>query len=226
MVEQIPYRIPWAGRLRQVDFSKVPPSVSHRLPSGYAQYVRLFHPFVERSINSADRQPVPHGTRWAELAALAQVGFGPTLTGRQVDAMLPGENWTECPWCVWEGELEEATAAALFDLLDDGGLALFAFDLTASIHGSGQVLFQASSVAERSEVIDAARAAGPSSATTAEVVWAADERWISVTDYDLSSTYLALDHDLAERVLGDEFLETVEVALDTRVDHHADEQQT
>lgn len=42
------------------------------------------------------------------------------------------------------------------------------------------------------------------------------------TDYDLDSTYIACDEDLAEAILADPTLEALQVSRDTRVDDAAD----
>jgi len=43
-----------------------------------------------------------------------------------------------------------------------------------------------------------------------------------MTDFDLTSTYVACRSELAERLLADEVLEVVPVSLMTRVDSRAD----
>ena len=60
------------------------------------------------------------------------------------------------------------------------------------------------------------------SAPGPEFVWPADRPWVVNTDYDLNSTYIACDEDLAEAILTDPTLEVLPVSRDTRVDDAAD----
>jgi hypothetical protein len=60
------------------------------------------------------------------------------------------------------------------------------------------------------------------SAPGPEFVWPADRSWILNTDYDLDSTYVACDEDLAEAILADPTLEALPVSRDTWVDDGAD----
>lgn len=206
-----------------------PAVVENLLPRGFDRYLRLFHPFVARGSDPADRTPIVHGPTWREMAHQAGVAFVGTLTYRQIESVLPGTDWRDCPWALWEGELEEGTARELFDTLDDGGDGpwLFGFGLAAII-GSAEhrpLLFSTPSPDHRRAVVDAARRSGATQLTTAEFVHPVDRRWITFTDYDLASTYLATSIEMAHRLLANESLEIVEVQLDTRVDDHADEQQ-
>ena len=134
------------------------------LPPGYDCYLRLFHPFVRRGAESADRRPVEHGSSWRELARQAQVPYAATLTVRQLGPALPGEGWEDCPWELWEGELEEGVAKALFGTLAEHSTEpyFFAFGLAAVIAGTDHrpLLFSAPSLDDRQAAIDEVREAG------------------------------------------------------------------
>ena len=55
-----------------------------------------------------------------------------------------------------------------------------------------------------------------------EYVWPADRSWIVITDYDLVSTYIACDANLAALLLRTDDLELLPVTIETRIDSRAD----
>ena len=227
VTEVTPYEIPWQESLNvswegghpvlRASSENRHPDVGGLLPTGYDAYVRLFHPFVSQTAVSAHK-PLAPAASWAELADRAGVAFGPTLTLRQLRPALAGLP----DLFVDEGYLEEFAASALFDVLDDdqGGPWLFAFGLAGWVIAGRPRLFSATSlddrltVAELSEVGDAG---------SPEYVWPADQRWIVCTGRDLTSTYLAVPQNVAERLLTHPTLEAIEVRPETRVDDRADE---
>ncbi len=224
-VIEVEHRIPWE------DLLATAPPVGHivgeLLPSGLDSYVRVFHPYVpwDAEPHSPARYEL---TSWQVLARQAGVPYLSTLTWRQIGPVLPlSSDGQARPLAVWEGELEEQTASALFDTLDtpDSGSYYFAFGLSTIIGSSDHrpMMFSAPSLDARSEVIARVRRLAPS-VSTAEYVWPEDQSWIVCTDYDLPSTYVAADRDTAIRLQRHPTVETLEVDLGTRVDDAADEQ--
>jgi len=55
-----------------------------------------------------------------------------------------------------------------------------------------------------------------------EYVWPSDRSWIVITDYDLVSTYIACDANLAALLLRTDGLELLPVTLETRIDNRSD----
>ena len=98
------------------------------------------------------------------------------------------------------------------------------YDLGALVRGSSPLLYRTSVTLYR-EVQDAANqdlGGVDESVPGPEFVWPADRSWIVNTDYDLASTYVACDEDLADAILADPTLEALPVSRDTRVDDGAD----
>lgn len=225
-IRKIEHSIPWSSEL--ADRAAVGAIVGEILPDGFDRYVRVFHPFVRWEAQSADRSSEPHIASWREMAALAGHELGPTLTLRQLDAAFETLEPERGRIAIWEGEIEESTAAVLYRTIDGGGTGpfRFAFGLTTIIASEAHepMLFETAALSGRRDVIDAVRAAGAVRATTAECVWPHDRRWIVFTDYDLTSSYVACSAGAADRLLRNSELETVIVDRATRIDDHADEQ--
>jgi len=55
-----------------------------------------------------------------------------------------------------------------------------------------------------------------------EYVWPSDRSWIVITDYDLVSTYIACDANLAALLLRTDGLELLPATLETRIDNRSD----
>ncbi len=223
-VREIEFQIPWEGSLVSI------PSGAGRygvvlgslLPPGFDRYLRVFHPFVPWDA-AFGRAAVT--CTWRQLADDAGVAFGPTLTWRQLAPVLPlSADGASRPWAVSEGELEAATADALFEDLEreQSGPYLVGFELAAYGRPGRALLYRCEALDDRREAVAVARAIGVPSGSP-EYVWPDDVRWIVRTDWDLTSTYVALSHDAAERILADSRVEAVEVNLDTRIDDAADE---
>ena len=222
---RVDVEIPWRGALASA--SQRGHVVGELLPPGFERYLRLFHPFVPWSADSSVPIPASECVRWAELARRAGVSFGPNLTWRQLETVLMINADGDRDFAVWEGELELDTATTLFESLakdDDGGYFL-AFGLAAIIGTSAHssVTYFARSLDDRSAAAQDLDTEVPGSITTAEYVWPSDRSWIVCTDYDLTSTYVALDNAGAERLHTQPRLEVVDVTLETRVDDAADE---
>lgn len=227
-VTEVDYAIPWSGSLAPSG-KGWSHTVGELLPPGYDRYVRVFHPFVPWDAESITQSPVDQRMSWEELATKAGVPFGPTLTWRQLEIVLPlSEDGQRRPWAVWNGDLEKVTADALFESLDDGGGEgfYFAFWMAAILgtHEHRPLMYRTSSLEDRGEVIARVREAGAAFVTTSEYVWPEDQAWIVCSDYDLVSTYIASAHEVASRVLHHPAIEAVEVHQQTRVDGGADEQ--
>jgi hypothetical protein len=228
-ISELPYAIPWQESLDTAWTEGEPAVVASLLPPGYERYVRLFHPHVAWGSSPCSREPLQVEATWRELADRAGVAFGPTRTVRQLP---PQPDDAQDRLALFEGRLEEGVASRLFGVLDDGGDGpwFFAFGLAASIYAGRPLLYRAPSLAGRRAVVDAAQqaareegAANVERLTTPEYVWPADRRWIVCTDYDLTSTYLALTDRTAHCLHDAPDLESCEVQLSTRVDSRADE---
>ena len=120
-VNELEYEVPWGELLAPR------PSAGHivgeLLPPGFDRYLRVFHPFVPWDAEPDSSSPISHRASREDLANEAGVPFGPTLTWRQLEVMLPvSPVGQRRRWAVWDGYLEEATADALFDSLNDDSL--------------------------------------------------------------------------------------------------------
>ena len=227
-VTKVEFAAPWKDQLALVP--AIGHTVAELLPPGFARYVRVFHPFVPWTAHPEEAVSRRNCGRWADIARDAGVTFGPTLTWRQLEKTLPVGDNGQRPYAVWEGDLELGTADALFAALPNQAVDgyFFAFGLVAIIRTDAHVpvTYFVRSLEYRNAVIQAVNGGDAKSITTAEYVWPTDNSWIICTDYDLTSTYVALGIDAASRLLATPEIEAVEVALDTRVDDAADEQNS
>ena len=90
-----------------------------------------------------------------------------------------------------------------------------------------QLVLEADSLSEFSSVQrEVGRIAGVGSDALKwpEYVLPQDRSWILNCDYDLTSTYIGMNDEIADRVLVSPGIEAIDVQLSTRVDDHADEQ--
>ena len=200
-------------------------TVAELVPSGYAHYLRVFHPFLPADPNDPDSTLPGPPRSWQSLAEEAGVVFHPELQWRSLLEVLGGPDGPR-PYWVSEGRLDEPVRSALFQLLAPRGDfdAYFLYYTGALVRGTSPLLYRASITLYR-EVQDVANQdlggvddlqPGP------EFVWPADRSWVVNTDYDLDSTYVACDEDVAEAILADPTLEALPVSRDTRVDKGAD----
>lgn len=223
-VDRINFRLPWADRLHPVDGpSPSGVTVASVLPRGYSRYVRVFHPFVPWQADFGYASP---RSTWQELAESISVPFSPVLTWHQLQPALPlSEDGRSRPWAIWEGELEQDTADALFDDLGRSGRGPFhfGFELSVLVLGDGPLLFRCDSLTEREAVLRAVGSLG-AAVNSPEWVWPVDESWIVHTDWDLTSTYVAADPVVASRLLANDRLEAIEVDPETRIDDMAHQQ--
>lgn len=200
-------------------------TVAELLPEGHEQYLRLFHPFVPWEVESG-LDPVETQVRWCELAEQAGTTFSATTTWRTIKPVLPVIGDSR-PWAVWEGELEAHTADELFGTLDQGtsGPFYFEFGLVAIVNTNGTPrLYRSASIDGRRQAVEHIRSHGGREITTPSLSWSHDQRWITCSDYDLTSTYVATDTPTANRLLANPSLEILEVERTTRIDNKADEQ--
>lgn len=127
-----------------------------------------------------------------------------------------------------EGTLERGAATALFDVLaHDGGTGPYfaGWGLSAIIGTDDhEPMLFTTTVFDLETLTSAVRVRAGYYLAGPEWVWPSDERWLVSTDYDLTSTYVALSMSTAERVLADPTIEACLVAIDTRIDDRADEQ--
>jgi hypothetical protein len=194
--------------------------VDEILPAGYPAYLRLFHPFLPWG----NREP-PRVT-WRELAARAGVAYGPMLTWRQLEPVLPLRNDAR-PYMVLSGELDVATATYLFSALAavTGRVTTFyRYDLGALLSIQRTLAFKSGGLASPEALRSAVRDVAGQPLVGPEWVWPEGRAWVVHSDYDLESTYIAADEDLAAVLLAHPELEIVRVSLDTRVDARADEE--
>jgi hypothetical protein len=226
-VARIELTVPWKDQLAPA--APRGHTVAELLPPGFDCYVRVFHPFVPWTAEPTEPVSRSRCGRWADIARSAGVTFGPNLTWRQLEKALPVGADGQRPFAVWEGDLEINAADALFAALPSQGADgyFLSFGLVAIIRTDAHApaTYFVQTLDNRSAVIDAVNDGPATSITTAEYVWPSDKSWIVCTDYDLTSTYVALGAEAASRMLAHPAIEAVEVTLDTRVDDAADEQR-
>ena len=196
-------------------------TVAELLPARFATYVRIFHPFL-----GADPGPMRTWQSLAEGAGMvfhAEIDYWGLLAA--VDAM--GAEDSSQQLAAREGRLEEPAQSALFSHIarhSPDADTLFLWDLSAIVRGKDRLLYRAS-VADFREVQEAANrdlgyedrmAPGP------DYVWSADRFWVTSTDEDLHSTYVACGDGLALAIGSDPTLECLPVTLETRVDARGD----
>jgi len=87
-VIELEYAIPWSGTLAPSGEGQVH-TVGELLPPGYDCYLRVFHPFVPWDAEPSTQSSVKQRMSWEALAVEAGVPFGPTLTWRQLEIVLP-----------------------------------------------------------------------------------------------------------------------------------------
>lgn len=131
---------------------------------------------------------------------------------------------------MWEGHLEAQTAHDLFNALDDGesGPYFFEFGLAAVVGTADHRprLYRSPSLDGRHQAVSRIRQLGAAGITTPSLAWTQVQRWITCSDYDLTSTYIATDAAMASRLLAQPDLEILEVRRTTRIDNWADEQSS
>jgi hypothetical protein len=220
-VVEIEHSIPWVvdpphnGRVH---------TVAELLPDGHERYLRLFHPFAPWSAEP-HLGPVEARVRWRDVAARAGIDLMATTTLGTLGPGLPDDERERL--AVWEGALDERTAEDLYAALDEGesGPIYFEFGLAAIIATDDhrERLFRASSHEGLQQAVSRIRALGAAFITTPSLSWNHDQRWITCSDYDLTSTYIATGGPTADRLLAHPDLEILEVQRTTRVDDFADE---
>jgi hypothetical protein len=192
------------------------------LPPGYERYVRVLHPFEPWNPEASPLEDMP---TWRQLADLAHVVYHPLITWETLRPILGGPDGPR-PYSVDNGRLSEPARSRLLEVLadtSDDAEAFFYFGMPAWMSIGKPLLYRAPlrSLGE----VDARAAAdtnGPSPIPGPEYFWPFDRSWVVSTDYDLVSTYIACNGDLADRLLSDGILETFQVSLDSRVDDLAD----
>lgn len=220
-VVEVEHSIPWVvdpshnGRVH---------TVAELLPDGHERYLRLFHPFVPWSAE-LHLGPVETRIRWRDVAARAGIDLMATTTLGTLGPGFPDDERERL--AVWEGDLDAQTAEDLYAALGDGdsGPIYFEFGLAAIIATEDHRarLFRVSSIEGRQQAVARIRALGASFITTPSLSWNHDRRWITCSDYDLTSTYIATDAPTADRLLAHPDLEILEVQRTSRVDDFADE---
>jgi hypothetical protein len=213
---QLPFDVRWRRRLLPRD--DYVHRVGRLLPPGYDAYARIFHPFIPWDWGPDHSGPPEPRRTWRSLAEAAGVRYTAELFWRQLDSVLPVSD-DKRPWSTWEGEMEKQTAAALLLALDGPATRrpyLFAFGIEAIVKVGEQLL-----LAHREPDVEAVRRVASERSGSRlggpEAIWPIDERWIVVSDYDLTSTYVAMDAEGAERVRSTSYLEVLPVDLNTRI---------
>jgi hypothetical protein len=198
--------------------------VDELLPDGFEAYLRLFHPFLPWGADPATTDVGDHRT-WRSLAIEAGVEFNGRLTWRQLEPVLPIED-TGRRFQVGHGNLDPAVRARLFSLLRANTApqaAYFFYGLSAILSDRHRAALFEAPLNSADDVWPIAGSEG-FAAETPELVWPEDRSWAICTDYDLTSTYIGSDRNLAGVLMDDSQLEILEVTMDTRVDNAADEQ--
>ena len=201
--------------------------VRELLPDGYERYLRLLHPFLPWDLPEGTNLP-PAGFRtWRSLADEAGVEFTPEIMEQSLRTVLPVREGGGRPFGLSEGQLEEPARTSLFGLLAEASASAdvyFYYGLAAMVRGKEPLLFRArmGELDSVQRAADSASEARGCSIFGPEYIWLADRSWVVMTDFDLTSTYVACRSELAERLLADEVLEVVPVSLMTRVDSRAD----
>lgn len=199
--------------------------VGDNLPAGYDAYLRLFHPFTPWGAEEPEEAGPGDWQTWRALAEKAGVDFRPTLQWNSLKPALPLlENGTR-PYSVLDGELEPRTRQRLFGHLrrhTPPQSTFYLYDLAASVGGQVSFMIEAA-VGDMERIARWVDERGAAVASTPELVWPEDRRWIVFSDYDTPSTYIGADAALAADLFADPELETLAVDLATRIDWQADE---
>lgn len=193
------------------------------LPEGYERYVRIFHPFVPWEASSEDFIPRELCRTWREMAQIAGVQYHAELMWSSLEPVLAVEH-DRRDFAVLEGALDLATRRALTSALVGASAnttAFYWYSLTAAMNGKDPVVLSAG-VADAEQVFTYARQHDLAVTNNPEYIWLVDRSWVVMTDWDLTSTYVACDAALADSLLADPGLEAVEVGPTTRVDDYAD----
>lgn len=197
-------------------------TVAELLPDGYAVYLRVFHPFVPADPGDpAATLPGPVRT-WRSLAEEAGAVFHPEITWWSLIDALGGEDSEVRPYWISDGYLDEPVRSGLFDLLGGGAdrEAYFLYNLAGIMWADGPLLYRGK--LRDHGLIQAAAMERLRSDTGPEFLWPIDRSWLVNTDYDLVSTYVACDDELAQRVLDSPDIEALPVSREMRVDDGAD----
>jgi hypothetical protein len=180
------------------------------MPSGFDRYVRIFPAFVSNGGDEDDGSGPRR--KWADLAAEAGVTFHAELSDDSLEAAIRDTESGEYLWGCGEGELDPIDERELLDVLTRGGNR----EICAYFAPEG--LFDIETVVWRGEAEQFAdlkkhlRLCGP------EYMWSPDRSWIVHTNCDGPLTYLACSNEMADAVLANANLETLEVGLDVRYD--------
>jgi hypothetical protein len=187
--------------------------------------LRIFHPFLPADPTNPDEVLPGPARSWQSLAKEAGVVFHPELSWSSLLDVLGGPDGPR-PYWVSEGRLDEPARSALFRLLAqrEEPDAYFLYHLGALVRARSPMLYRAAITLYREVQDRADRDLGAVDELQPgpEFVWPTDRSWVVNTDYDLDSTYVACDEDLAESILTDPILEALLVTRDTRVDGGAD----
>ncbi|WCO67255.1 hypothetical protein PO878_00780 [Iamia majanohamensis] len=223
-IDEIEHAIPW-------DLGPAPESEGHTvaelLPPGHECYLRLFHPFVPWELECSV-EPVEPRTTWGALAALAGLELTPTTTWKLLEPALPDDGERR-PWTVWDGDIEVSTAKDLFGILgvNSTGPYFFEFGLAAVISADDHRphLYRSPSIEGRHAAAQRIRHRGAGWVNTPSLAWDQAQTWITCSDHDLTSTYIASTERVGQQLLDHPDLETVEVQRTTRIDDWAHEQE-
>ncbi len=201
--------------------------VRELLPDGFEHYLRVLHPFLRWDLPEGTEVPPAGFGTWRSLADEAGVEFTPEIREQSLRPVLPLRERGGRPYGLSEGQLEEPARSRLFGLLAETAVrpdVYFYYGLAAIVMGKGALLFRATmgDLDSVQRAADAASEALKYSIFGPEYIWPADRSWVVMTDYDLTSTYVACGWELAERLLADAVLEVVPVSLMTRVDGRTD----
>ncbi|MYV90533.1 hypothetical protein [Streptomyces sp. SID1034] len=191
--------------------------VAELVPSGFAAYLRVFHPFEAMDGSGSTRS-------WHALAKDVGVRLHAELSHRFVsdEDMAAGR---KPRWLTASGQPDKGTRQALARALartTGDQPVFFAYDVAALLWGQDAPLVRRSSLASL-EAVRAAVAADAGGMEGPEFWWPQDRSWVVTSDIDLVSTYVGCSAEATEDILNDPEIEALLVTPDTQVDFSADQ---
>ena len=126
-----------------------------------------------------------------------------------------------------EGTLGEPARSRLFGRLAEATgnqRVFFYYGIGAMVVTGKDLLFEAAAdeLEAVQQLADTKVEPKPFPVPGPEYVWPSDHSWVVITDYDLVSTYIACDANLAALLLRTDELELLPVDLETRIDSRSD----
>ena len=174
----------------------------------------LLRDFVQQMRTQAEAPTL----RWKQLTDALGLPFQRQLSDEWFRAVLPLGCWPRYVWGPAEGILEEREAAMLISILStfsESSKCYFRFAEIAYI-ATDEPLLYSGELSHLSQFLKET-----DRQFTPEYWWPEDQSWCLCSDYDLSFTILGGSQELVNRILTNEYLESICVTPDTRVDFRA-----